>query len=60
MGNGGGILQQIPQGDKMSSDQNRKESSLLWDCFTNWSQTLETLEKIGEQKDLAKKETTTK
>jgi len=44
----------------MSNKQKQDESSLLWDCFTNWSQTLETLEKIGEQKDLAKKETTTK
>lgn len=34
----------------MSTNQKQKEASLLWDCFTNWSQTLETLEKTAEQK----------
>jgi len=35
----------------MSSTQNKNESSLLWDCFTNWSLTLE---KTSEKKDPAK------
>jgi hypothetical protein len=25
----------------MSNSQNQNDSSLLWDCFTNWSLTLE-------------------
>ena len=29
----------------MSNKQNQKDSSLLWDCFTNWSLTLEKTEK---------------
>jgi len=35
----------------MSSTQNRADSSLLWDCFTNWSSTLE---KTTEQQAPAK------
>jgi len=34
----------------MSSTQDRADSSLLWDCFTNWSLTLE---KITKQKTAA-------
>jgi hypothetical protein len=45
------FLQQVPQGDKMSNTENQKDSSLLWDCFTNWSSTLE---KTNLQKDTAK------
>jgi len=36
----------------MSKTGKEKDSSLLWDCFTNWSQTLE---KTTEQKVSAKK-----
>jgi hypothetical protein len=46
------FLQQVPQGEKVSTKQNQKDSSLLWDCFTNWSQTLE---KTLKQKDTTKK-----
>jgi hypothetical protein len=46
------FLQQIPQGEQMSNTQNPKDSSLLWDCFTNWSLTLE---KTAEQKSTSKK-----
>jgi hypothetical protein len=45
-----GILQQVSQGDAMSNTQDRTDSSLLWDCFTNWSLTLE---KIKKQKTSA-------
>ncbi|MGD0645499.1 MAG: hypothetical protein ABSA75_11400 [Candidatus Bathyarchaeia archaeon] len=34
----------------MSNARDRTESSLLWDCFTNWSLTLE---KITKQKTSA-------
>jgi hypothetical protein len=37
----------------MSKSQNQEGSSLLWDCFTNWSLTLE---KTTELKDSPKKE----
>jgi hypothetical protein len=40
----------------MTENQKQKGASLLWDCFTNWSLTLETLEKTAEPKDSAKKE----
>jgi hypothetical protein len=36
----------------MSQTENKKDSSLLWDCFTNWSLTLE---KTTEQQVAAKK-----
>jgi len=36
----------------MSKTQKQNNSSLLWDCFTNWSLTLE---KSTEQKSSAKK-----
>jgi hypothetical protein len=45
-----GILQQVSQGNAMSNTQDRTDSSLLWDCFTNWSLTLE---KIKKQKTSA-------
>jgi carboxymethylenebutenolidase len=38
--------------EHMSQTKNPKESSLLWDCFTNWSLTLE---KTSGQKDTSKK-----
>jgi hypothetical protein len=40
----------------MTEKEKQGDSNLLWDCFTNWSLTLETLEKTAEQKDSAKKE----
>ena len=36
----------------MSKSQNQNDSSLLWDCFTNWSLTLE---KTAERKTSSKK-----
>jgi hypothetical protein len=36
----------------MSNTQDQTDSSLLWDCFTNWSLTLE---KITKQKPQRKK-----
>ncbi len=47
-----GFFQQLPKGDQMSNTKNQNESSLLWDCFTNWSLTLE---KTTDQKVSAKK-----
>jgi len=52
MDNDFSFLQQVSKGEQMSTKQNQKEASLLWDCFTNWSQTLE---KTTGQKDKAKK-----
>ena len=33
----------------MSNSQNQNDSSLLWDCFTNWSLTLEKTSKPKEK-----------
>jgi hypothetical protein len=41
VGNGFSFLQQVRKGDAMSNSQDQNNSSLLWDCFTNWSLTLE-------------------
>jgi hypothetical protein len=53
MDDGFGVFQPLPEGAKMSKSQNQEGSSLLWDCFTNWSLTLE---KTAELKDPPKKE----
>jgi hypothetical protein len=53
MDDGRGVLQPLLEGAKMSKSQNQDGSSLLWDCFTNWSLTLE---KTAEPKDSPKKE----
>jgi len=31
-----------------SKEKDSVEGSLLWDCFVNWANTLEKLEKTGE------------